>query len=153
MWHSAEIKIEYEIRILLIILKLHWNPLIFFKISFFKKFFQEHWQSVKQLGPRSGRTFCRAWSGSNLFAKIISRQHKSTAGMQYTPPRDTTFQYQLLYPVWRSRKKMPKIENENKFLTSINGYNSVHIRQNLPICNPRTLLHNIHSHTMFEENR
>ena len=50
-------------------------------------------------------------------------------------------------------KKMPKIESENKFLTSIKGYNSVLIRQNLPICNPRTLLPNIDSHTKFEENR
>ena len=48
--------------------------------------------------------------------------------------------------------KMPKIESENKFLTSIIGYNSVLICQNLPICNPRTLLHNIDSHTKFEEN-
>ena len=64
------------------------------------------------------------------------------------------FQYQLVYPVWtKSVKKTPKIESENKFLTSIKGYNSVLICQNLPICNPRTLLHNIDSHTQFEENR
>ena len=50
-------------------------------------------------------------------------------------------------------KKMPKIESENKFLTSIKGYNSVLICQNLPICNPKTLLHNIDSHTKFEENQ
>ena len=48
---------------------------------------------------------------------------------------------------------MQKIESENKFLTSIKGYNSVIICQNLPICNLRTLLHNIDSHTKFEENR
>ena len=48
---------------------------------------------------------------------------------------------------------MPKIESENQFLTSIKGYNSVLICQNLPICNPRTLLHNIDSHTKFEENQ
>ena len=35
---------------------------------------------------------------------------------------------------------------------SIKGCNSVLICQNLPICNPRTLLHNIDSHTKFEEN-
>ena len=34
----------------------------FFKITFFEKFFQEYHQSVKQIG-------------SNLFAKVISRQH------------------------------------------------------------------------------
>ena len=46
----------------------------FFKIDFFKKKFQEHYQSVKQFGPRSGPTFCRSRSGSKLFAKVISRQ-------------------------------------------------------------------------------
>ena len=36
---------------------------------------KNHWyhQSVKQFGSRSGPTFCRAYSGSKLFAKIISR--------------------------------------------------------------------------------
>ena len=47
---------------------------------------------------------------------------------------------------------MPKIESENQLLTSIKGCNSVLIRQNLPICNPRTLLPNINSHSKFEEN-
>ena len=46
---------------------------------------------------------------------------------------------------------MPKIQSENKFLTSIKGYNSVLICQNLPICNLRTLLHNIDSHTEFKK--
>ena len=39
-------------------------------------FFQYH-QSVKQFGSRSGPTFCRARSGSKLFAKVNSRQQKS----------------------------------------------------------------------------
>ena len=43
-------------------------------------------------------------------------------------------------------KGMQKIESENQFLTSIKGCNSVLICQNLPICNPRTLLPNINSH-------
>ena len=34
--------------------------LTFFQINFFKIFFQEHYQSVKQFGYRSGLTFCRA---------------------------------------------------------------------------------------------
>ena len=34
--------------------------LTFFKINFFKKFFQEQYQSIKWFGPRSGPTFCRA---------------------------------------------------------------------------------------------
>ena len=37
----------------------------------------QHYQSVKQFGSRSGPTFCWAWSGSKLFAKVISRQQKS----------------------------------------------------------------------------
>ena len=49
-------------------------------------------------------------------------------------------------------KGMPKIESKNQFLTSIKGCNSVLICQNLPICNPRTLLPNINSHSKFEEN-
>ena len=47
---------------------------------------------------------------------------------------------------------MPKIDSEKKFLTSIKVRNSVLICQNLPICNPRTLLCNIYSHSKFEEN-
>ena len=49
-------------------------------------------------------------------------------------------------------KGMPKIESENQFLTSIKGRNSVLICQNLHICNPRTLLPIINSHSKFEEN-
>ena len=48
--------------------------LIFFKINFFQKLFQEYQLSVKQIESRSGRTFCRTWSGSKLFAKVISRR-------------------------------------------------------------------------------
>ena len=36
-------------------------------------FFQKHYQSVKQFGSRSWPTFCRSWSGSKLFAKVISK--------------------------------------------------------------------------------
>ena len=48
---------------------------IFIKINFFETFFQKYHQSVKYFGSRSGPTFCLAWSGSKLFAKIISRGH------------------------------------------------------------------------------
>ena len=44
---------------------------------FFKQIFQEYHQSVKKFGPRFGPTICRAWSGSKLFAKVISRRQKS----------------------------------------------------------------------------
>ena len=48
--------------------------LAFFKINFFKKFFQELYQSVIRFAYRSEPTFCCPWSGSKLFAKIISRR-------------------------------------------------------------------------------
>ena len=47
---------------------------------------------------------------------------------------------------------MPTIESENQFLKSIKGRNSVLICQNIPICNPRTLIPNINSQSKFEEN-
>ena len=49
---------------------------------------------VKQFRSRSGPTFCRAWSGSELFEKVISRQQKSTlAGKELNTKQlvDTTF--------------------------------------------------------------
>ena len=53
--------------------------LIFFRINFFKQFFQEYHQSVKQLGSSSGLKFCWVWSGSILFTKIISGQQVATS--------------------------------------------------------------------------
>ena len=55
--------------------------------------FQNH-QGVKEFRFRSGPTFCLAWSGSKLFAKVISRQQKSTlAGKELNTKQlvDTTF--------------------------------------------------------------
>ena len=49
----------------------------FSKLTFSKKFFQEHNQSVKQFGSRSEPMLCRSWSGSKLFAKVISRRQNS----------------------------------------------------------------------------
>ena len=48
--------------------------LTFFQNDHFKTIFQGHDQSIKQFGSRSGPTLCRVWSGSKLFAKIISRR-------------------------------------------------------------------------------
>ena len=45
--------------------------------KWFPKFIQEHYQIVKLFGSRSGPTFCRSWSGSKLFANVISRQQES----------------------------------------------------------------------------
>ena len=49
----------------------------FFKINFFKILFQKHYQCVKQFGSRSGPAFCWSWSGSKIFAKVISWLQKS----------------------------------------------------------------------------
>ena len=50
--------------------------LTFFEIYFFKKFFQEHYKSVKWFGSRSGPTFCWSWSGSNCLQRL-SADNKS----------------------------------------------------------------------------
>ena len=56
------------------------SPLLtFFKIKFFKKLFQEHYQCVKQFGSKSGPTYCQSCSGSKLFAKVIGRGHVVTS--------------------------------------------------------------------------
>ena len=47
------------------------------KIKFFKKLFQENYESFKRFGSRSGQAFCWSWSGFRLFAKAISRRQKS----------------------------------------------------------------------------
>ena len=62
---------------LLIVLNLYpWgivHALMPSKINFFQKksFMNTMHLSVKQTGP----TFCRALSGSNLYANVISRRH------------------------------------------------------------------------------
>ena len=52
----------------------------FFKITFQnkKKIFQEYHKSVEEFWSRSGPIFCRAWSGSKLFAKVIRRLKVAT---------------------------------------------------------------------------
>ena len=49
---------------------------LFSKLTFFNKIFKEHYLSVKRHRPRSGPTFCWSRSGSQLFAKVISRRQK-----------------------------------------------------------------------------
>ena len=48
----------------------------FFSI-FSQNFFREHYHSVKRFGSIPGSAFCRSWSGSNPFARAISRRPKS----------------------------------------------------------------------------
>ena len=50
---------------------------LFFKVNYFKQFFQKLLQRAQRLGSTSGPTFCRFWSGFKLFAKVISRLQKS----------------------------------------------------------------------------
>ena len=50
--------------------------MIFFKITFIEKIFQEKDISVEKNGSRSGLTFCWARAGFRLFAKVISRRQK-----------------------------------------------------------------------------
>ena len=69
-------QVKHLVLTLCIILHALFLCCFFFKINFFEKLFQEHNQSVKQFGSRSGLTFCQAWSASKLFAKVISRRHK-----------------------------------------------------------------------------
>ena len=59
----------------------------FFKINFYKKIVQEHYQIVKQLGSRSGRKFCQAWSGSKLFAKITKFATSRQSSKSKVPKR------------------------------------------------------------------
>ena len=51
--------------------------LTFSKLSFSHKKNPKHYQSVKLFGSSSGPTFCRSWSESKLFAKVIRRRQKS----------------------------------------------------------------------------
>ena len=51
---------------------------VIFKINYFEKFFQKYHQSIKQFGSRSGSMFHGTWSGSKLFAKVISRGQNSS---------------------------------------------------------------------------
>ena len=51
----------------------------FFKINFFKKLFQKHFQSVKQFRSRSGPTQCRSWSRVQTVCKGYQQTTKVTA--------------------------------------------------------------------------
>ena len=67
-------------------------------------------------------------------------------------PEDSFTILTLMPSLKKIGKGMPKIESEKQFLTSIKGRNSVLICHNIPICNPRTCLPNINTHSKFEEN-
>ena len=54
---------------------LFFNISLFLVVAFSKMIFREYQLNAKQFGSRSCPTFCWAWSGSKLFAKVISRWH------------------------------------------------------------------------------
>ena len=124
--------------------------LTFFNINYFKKLFQKHFQSVKRFGSRSGPTFCRSWSGSKLFAKVIIRRQKMPLarkelthisllsflwylGKQRRPRSDATFylirvstvcsQNVLLEQKWKKNSpNIPKIWNRLVLLIEIGKF-------------------------------
>ena len=53
-----------------------WRLLIFFKIEFCKKCYL---QGIKHFGSRSDPTFCLAWSGSKLFARLLADDKIATS--------------------------------------------------------------------------
>ena len=50
----------------------------FLKINIFQKINIQEYHKCQTVGSRSGYRFYRAWSGSKLFAKVISRRHWQT---------------------------------------------------------------------------
>ena len=49
---------------------LFLSSVIFFKINFCEKFFQEYHQSAKQFGPRSGPSFDGPGLGANCLQRL-----------------------------------------------------------------------------------
>ena len=84
-----------------------YRLLTFSKLTFSKNSFGNT-ISVKHFRPRSGPTFCRSWSGSKLFAKVISRRqvtvqrksqghhHRRMKMAAITHPTDTRNSHRLL---------------------------------------------------------
>ena len=72
---------------------LFWHLLIFFKLNFFEKFFQEYHHSVKQLRSRSGSTF---QTGSKLFANVTLVDKEPTESINFcqNPSTVTTYRDQ-----------------------------------------------------------
>ena len=52
---------------------LLWSSAGFFQNYFFKNYPRDQYQSDKRFESISGLMFCWSWSGSKLFAKVISR--------------------------------------------------------------------------------
>ena len=77
---------------LLLLLFLH--SLLLCHILLFGCWIFQYHQGVKQFVSRSGPKFCRAWSGSKLFVKVIGRLQKLLlAGKELNTEQllDTTF--------------------------------------------------------------
>ena len=69
----------------------------FSKFTFLKHFFQEHYQSVKWFGSRSGPMFCLSCSGSKLFGKVIIRRQIAASKERV---KNDFFLFQLKHMLW-----------------------------------------------------
>ena len=104
--------------------------IFFFEINFFqkkKKNFEEYHQSVKQFGSRSGPTFCRAWSGSKQFAKIVSRWQrlplvgKELRGIDTLSGEATISELCLPHFWYHVYSKMPLVGKELRGIDTLSG--------------------------------
>ena len=59
--------------------------LLLSSVDFFQKNFQEHYQSVKWIGSKSGLSYYQSLSGFKLFAKVISRRHVAASKERVSP--------------------------------------------------------------------
>ena len=82
----------------------------FFQNQLFQKFFQGHYQSVKWFGSRLGLAFCRSWSGSKLFAKLISRWQNKIASKERVNCSTLPL---YSHPIELTLKVLAKIVSEN----------------------------------------
>ena len=116
--------------------------IFFFKNKFFGKFFHKYHKSVKQFWYRSDRTFCQAWSGSKLFAKVTIRLKTE---MDWTIDNSDTFGF----PFGLNRLKDWLVFTEIVMIL----YTSIQFRLT---CTPRTILHGcqiVHWDTLDEKRR
>ena len=100
----------------------------------------------KQIGPRSGPTKCRAWSGSNLFdtqmvflkeflEKVNFEKNQQTTKKHEQFPRGQRVKVFLLNCVIRPNKKIPVFRVTRPFLNLL-----VKLRKNVQVFSKNTIL-------------
>ena len=86
-------------------------------MSSFKEFFQEHYQSVKQFGFRSGRH-----SGFYLIAKVISRWQKLPEASKELMPlwfpqaMENLENHQIKFHTWKNHGILENLNNHGKIM-------------------------------------